>query len=203
MKNMMFRALALTALLPCLALCNDWDKGKIQGNPSAPVAIEIFASFDCPHCRVLHETMVPQMIRDLANTGKAVIVFREFPLSGFGHEHAREAANIATAAARIGKYNEVADALFKTQAIWSQNGKIWDSISGSLAAADIAKVKALSTDPGVMGEVERDSQAAVNSGINQTPTLMVISQKNGKRFPFVGVPTIYETFRDFILKDMN
>ena len=200
---MTFRALAVSALLPCLAFCADWDKGKTQGNPSAPVAIEIFSSFDCPHCRFLHEAMMPQMIRDLANSGKAVIIFREFPLTGFGHEHAREAANIATAAARIGKYNEVADALFKTQAVWAQNGKIWDSIGCALSPADLNKVKSLSTDPGVMAEVERDSQAAINSGINQTPTLMVISQKTGKRYPFVGVPPAYETFRDFILKDLN
>jgi protein-disulfide isomerase len=203
MKNMTFRALALTALLPCLAFCADWDPGKTQGNPKAPVAIEIYSSYDCPHCRFLHETMYPQMLRDLVNTGKAVLISREFPLTGFGHEHAREAAIIATAAARIGKYNEVSDALFKTQATWAQNGKIWDSLNGVLSAAELNKVKALATDSGVVGEVERDSQAAAMSGLNQTPTLIVISQKTGKRYPFVGVPASYDIFRDFILKDLN
>ena len=200
---MTFRVLALAALLPCLAVCNDWDKDKIQGNPSAPVAIEIYASFDCPHCRVLHETVVPQMIKDLVNTGKAVIVYREFPLTGPYHKYAREAANIATAAARIGKYKEVADALFKTQLAWYDSGKIWDSIGSTLPPPEMSKVKALSTDPGVLAEVERDYQAGASSGINQTPTMMVIAERSGKRWPFAGVPENYSFFRDFILKDIN
>jgi len=200
---MKFRALALALLVPSLAVCNDWDKNKIQGNPSAPVAIEIYASFDCPHCRVLHETVVPQMIQDLVNPGKAVIIYREFPLAGPYHKFAREAANIATAAARIGKYKEVSDALFKTQLAWYDSGKIWDSISSSLSPADLLKVKALSSDAGVLAEVERDYQAGASSGINQTPTMLVIAEKSGKRWPFAGVPENYPFFRDFILKDVN
>ena len=204
---MTLRALALSALLPCLALAvahgSEWDKDKILGNPSAPVAIEIWASFDCPHCALLHEKFLPQMIRDLANTGKAVIIFREFPLSGPEHVHAREAANIATAAARIGKYNQVSEALFKSQTTWAVNGKVWDAVAPVLSPAELAKVKSLSTDPGVVSEVERDYQSGMAAGINRTPTMMVISQKTGKRWPFGGMPEFYEPFRDFVLNDVK
>jgi protein-disulfide isomerase len=200
---MTFRALALTALLPCLAFCADWDKDKMLGNPSAPVAIEIYASFDCPHCRELHEVMLPMMVRDLVNAGKAVIIFREYPLPPPYHKFAREAANIATAAARIGKYKEVSETLFRTQAAWFESGKIWDSLAPTLSPADVNKIKTMSTEPSVTQEVDRDYQAGTASGINQTPTLIVISQRTGKRWPFIGVPPIYETFRDFVLQDVK
>src|SRR5436309_993223 len=43
-------ALALALLLPCLAAVPDIDKAKSMGSPDAPVVMEVFASFDCPHC---------------------------------------------------------------------------------------------------------------------------------------------------------
>jgi protein-disulfide isomerase len=199
---MSLRALALAALLPFLAVSADWDQNKIQGSCTS-VAIEIYSSFDCPHCKILHEGMLQQMIKDLVVPGKACIVSREFPLSGLGHEHAREAANLATAAARINKYSQVADALFKNQVAWATTGKVWDTVASALAPADQAKVKALATDPGVLGEVEHDYQQGVASGGGETPTLMVINMKNGRRYPFSGTPPSYELFRDFILKDLK
>ena len=143
------------------------------------------------------------MIHDLVNTGKAVIVFREFPLSGPYHKYAREAANIATAAARIGKYSRVSDTLFKTQQEWAETGKVWDWVAPVLSADDLAKVKSLSTEPDVLAEVERDYRAGASAGVNQTPTIMVISQRTGRRWPVSGIPPNYATFRDFVLKDVN
>ncbi len=195
-------ALALAGLLPCLAASPDWDKAKIQGSTSAPVAIEVFSSFDCPHCRVLHEGMMPQIIQDLVVTGKACVVSREFPLTGPYHKYAREAANLATAAARIGKYEVVASALFKNQQSWEESGKVWDTVAAVLTPAEQAKVKALASDPSVLAEVEKDYQQGAAAGINQTPTLMVIRQRDNKRYPFPGIPPGYEIFRDFILKDL-
>jgi protein-disulfide isomerase len=200
---MSFRVLALAALIPCLAISADWDKEKIQGSPTAPVAIEIYSSFDCPHCKILHEGMLLQMIKDLVAPGKACIISREFPLGPPYHKYAREAANLATAAARIGKYSQVADALFKNQQAWAESGKVWDVVASVLNPSEQAKVKSLSTDPGVLAEVEKDYQQGAMSGISETPTLMVINQKTGKRYPFGGIPTNYGFFKDFVLKDLQ
>lgn len=189
-------------MLPCLASAADWDKAKIQGSTAAPVAIEVFSSFDCPHCRVLHEGMMLRIIQDLVLTGKACVISREFPLAGPGHVHAREAANLATAAARIGRYEAVAGVLFKNQEAWAESGKVWETVAPALTPAEQAKVKALANSKDVLDEVERDYQQGAAAGINQTPTLMVIHQKDGKRYPFAGIPPSYEIFRDFIVKDL-
>jgi protein-disulfide isomerase len=199
---MRFRVLALAALLPCLAVSADWDKAKIQGSTAAPVVIEVYSSFDCPHCAVLHDGMMRKIIQDLVLTGKACVVSREFPLYGPYHKYAREAANLATAAARIAKYQAVADALFKNQQAWAESGKVWETVATALTPAEQAKVKALASDAGVIAEVETDYQKGVAAGINQTPTLLVIRLKDGKRYPFSGIPPNYEIFRDFIAKDL-
>jgi protein-disulfide isomerase len=199
---MRFRALALAALLPCLAVSADWDRAKIQGSTLAPVAIEVFASFDCIHCKILHEGMMLRIVQDLVLTGKACVVSREFPLFGPGHAYAREAANLATAAARVGKYQAVADALFKNQQAWEVSGKVWETVAAALTPAEQIKVKALANDPGVLAEVQKDYDQGAAMGINQTPTLMVIRQKDGRRYPFPGIQITYEMFRDFITKDL-
>jgi protein-disulfide isomerase len=199
---MNLRALALAVTLPCLAVAADWDKEKVQGSLSAPIVIEIYSSFDCPHCKVLHETWMPLILKDLVGTGKACVVSREFPLSGQFHKYSREASNLATAAARIGKYQQVAEALFRNQVAWAENGKVWEAVASALTPTEQAKVKALANDPGVLAEVQKDYDQGAAMGINQTPTLMVIRQKDGRRYPFPGIQITYEMFRDFITKDL-
>ena len=48
----------------------------------------------------------------------------EYPLNNPAHKYSREAPNYATAAARMGKYDAVADRLFLNQAAWSASGKV-------------------------------------------------------------------------------
>jgi protein-disulfide isomerase len=188
-------ALALLALFSCLAASPAVDKAKATGNPSAPIMIEVYSSFDCPHCKIMHDTVEPTLIQDYVMPGKVYLVKREFPLSGQGHQYAREAAIDATAAARIGKYEPVANALYKNQATWALDGKVWQTVASVLTAGDQAKIQALTKEPGVVSEVQQDYDSGMAGQITSTPTL-VISYK-GKRYPFSGVPN-YELFRKFL-----
>jgi protein-disulfide isomerase len=173
---------ALALLAPCLfGITPDIDKAKAEGNPEASIVMEVFASFDCPHCRDLHDQTIPLIVRDYVKTGKVYLVYREFPLSGQYHPFARDAANYAVAAGRVGKYVEVANALFKNQMTWAQNGKVWDTVAAALTPADQKKVQALVKDPGVISEVQREYDAGVASGINATPTVFV--NQGAKRYP--------------------
>jgi protein-disulfide isomerase len=166
-------AVALALVLPCLAGGPEFDKGKAVGVPTAPITIEIFSDFTCPHCKVFHEQIVPQLMRDYVDSGKLYLVDRAFVLNGPGHEHSREAFAYATAAARIGQYAKVADALYANQATWAINGNVAGVAAAALAPADRAKVQALLREPGVVAEIEREYQYGVAAGVNQTPTLML------------------------------
>jgi len=158
--------------------------------------MEVYSSFDCPHCRIMRDSFEPMVLRDYVMPGKVYLVKREFPLTGPGHQFAREAANYATAAARIGKYEPVADALFKNQAAWAQDGKVWQTVASVLTAAEQAKVQALSKEPGVLAEVQLDYEAGLAGAITSTPTIVITCK--GKKYPFNGIPPSYDLFRQFL-----
>src|SRR5262245_40445668 len=172
---------ALVALLPVWAAIPEPDKGKSYGKPDAPVMVEVFSAFTCPHCKAFHDQIVPLLMRDFVKTGKIYLVNRDFPLNGPGHMHGRPAHAYANAAARIGRYEQVAGALWADQANWSVTGKVWEPVAKALSPDDQKRVQSLFKDPGVNGEVEREVQEGVAAGVNSTPTLVVT--KGIRRIP--------------------
>ena len=166
-------ALALALILPCVAAGPDVDKGRTLGNPAAPLLFELYSDFMCPHCKVLHEQMLPAIILDYVKTGKAYLIYREFPLAIPAHVYSRPAAAFAVAAARVGKYREVSDALFRNQNMWAASGQVWDTVAAVLTPDERMQVHGLGNDPAVLAAVQRDVERAMKANVNQTPTLMV------------------------------
>jgi protein-disulfide isomerase len=174
-------AAVLMVLLPCLAAVPEVDKNRAVGSPTAPVRIELFSDFTCPHCKHFHEEMLPQLMKDYVIPGKVYLVDRAFPLTGQGHEHSREAFTYAVAAARIGKYPQVADALYAQQVTWALGGNVWAAVASALPSpADQKKVQALAKDPGVLAEIDAEYKEAADSGLNQTPTMVLTA--GGRRY---------------------
>ena len=171
-------------MLPSLAAAASFDAGKTLGGANSPIVLEVFSSFDCPHCRELHDDLLPLLVRDYVSSGKVCVVNREFPLAGPGHPYAREAALYATAAARIGKYPAVADALWKNQGTWVYTGQVWQTVATVLTEAEQKKVEALAKDPGVEAEVRYDIDQATKDGVDRTPSLFITA--NGRRFLLPG-----------------
>jgi protein-disulfide isomerase len=199
MRYMKLLALALTAAISCLAQMPELDKGKALGNPSAPITIEVFSDFTCPHCKHFHEEVLPTLMKDYVVKNRVYVVMRDFPLTGPGHQFSRQAATFATAAARIGKYQQVADALWANQTAsptsWVVTGQVWECVAAVLSPAEQAKVKVLANDPGVKAEVERELQEGVQTGVNSTPTLVV--NYGGKRYPMPSTVD-YSLLRQFL-----
>jgi len=174
--------LALLMFWPAMAAVNGVDPNRAEGNPSALVTIEVFSDFQCPACKDFHEHVLPQLRMDFVATGKVYLIYREFPLAM--HPHSREAANYAVAAAHIGLYQPVADALFRDQVIWTANGKVWDTVAKMLTPSQQKKVKAAADDPSVLGEILRDMSAGHTATIQSTPTLLV--SRDTRHFPLGG-----------------
>jgi protein-disulfide isomerase len=193
-------ALLVAALLPCLAAGPAVDKGRSMGDPAAPILFEIYSDFSCPACKHLHDFVLPTIIQDYVKTGKAFLVFREFPLDIPAHKYSRPAAAIAVAAARIGKYQTVSDALFRDQQAWGANGKVWDIVAGVLTAEERKRVQALANDPAVLADVQRDVDRGKQTPITQTPTLMVtykLRQQPWTQFADYG---LFRGYIDALLK---
>jgi protein-disulfide isomerase len=193
-------ALLVAALLPCLAAGPAVDKGRSMGDPAAPILFEIYSDFSCPACKHLHDFVLPTIIQDYVKTGKAFLVFREFPLDIPAHKYSRPAAAIAVAAARIGKYQTVSDALFRDQQAWGASGKVWDIVAGVLTAEERKRVQALANDPAVLADVQRDVDRGKQTPITQTPTLMVtykLRQQPWTQFADYG---LFRGYIDALLK---
>ena len=96
----------------------------------------------------------------------------------------RQAARYADAAATIGRYEEVATALFERQAWWSRSGNLDAELSRALSALDLAKVRKLAQDPRTDAAVQRDVDAGTKAGISQTPTLIITHRL--RAYPVTG-----------------
>jgi len=175
---------AVLLSLASLAAGPKFDTDKMIGGANAPITLEVFSSFDCPHCKIFNEEIAPRLMNDYVLRGKVCLVSREFPLpAAAGHPYSHDVAVYATAAARIGKYQQVADAMFKTQNSWALTGKWWEYMANVLTAEEQKKVQALAKDPGVLAEVREDLEQGERDGVNSTPTVVMTS--HGQR---TGLP---------------
>ena len=171
-----------------------------MGNPSAPMLFEIYSDFSCPACKNLHENVLPAIVADYVNTGKAYLVFREFPLNIPAHVYSRPAAALAVAAARIGKYQTVSDALFRSQQVWSVSGKVWETVAAVLTPEEQKKVQALAKDPAVLADVQRDVDRGTKAALNQTPTLMITYKLKQQPWAQFADYSLFRGYIDALLK---
>jgi protein-disulfide isomerase len=111
------------------------------------------------------------------------------------HAYAREAASYACAAERIGKHEQVSNALFRNQAVWSANGKVDETACRVLTDAEAKKVRALIKDPGVAAEIRQDLELGRKANVSQTPTMVVTHRL--KRYPLSGIQN-YDLLRRFL-----
>ena len=184
--------LLLTSLV-ALAANPPRSDPKAVGSPSAPITIEVFSDFQCPHCKTLDEQTLPQLIKDYVATGKVYLIHREFPLPG--HQYSRLAAAYATAAARLGKYGEVADRLFLHQAEWSVSGKVDETACRGLTAAEAQTVRSLVFDKTIAAEIDHDVEMGRRIGLQQTPTMLI---KHGSTsYPWPGAVN-FELLRSYL-----
>ena len=171
----------LAAMLPLSAATGGAPKGKAVGNPAAPILIEVYSDFECPACRQWHLQLLPLLMRDYVNAGKAYIVFHDIS----NHPHSNEATGYALAAASVGKYSDVADALYEHQTEWAANGKVWQTVAVALNPAEQKKVAALAKEPSVVAEVTAETDFG-RTKAQKTPTMIVINKM--KQYKFEGTP---------------
>jgi len=90
--------------------------GLTLGDPNAPATIEIFEDFQCPACQYFSEQVEPVIIQYLVETGKARLVFHNYPfIDGNGASNGGESdqsANASMCANEQGKFWEMKEILF-------------------------------------------------------------------------------------------
>jgi protein-disulfide isomerase len=149
---------------------------------------------------MLHEQILPRLVADYVSNGKAYLVFHEYTLTGAGHEHSKTASLYADAAAKVGKYQQVSDALFATQSSWAVSGKVWETVAPALTDAEKKRVQALFKEPAVAADVQQDLNSGMAAHVDRTPT-MIITHK-GKTTPWSWWEN-YALFRSLVDSELQ
>ena len=152
---------------------------------TAAVRIDLFSDFQCPACKALHEQTIKRLKEDYARQGKVRLVHHDFPLPQ--HTFARQAATLAAAADKLGKFDAVADVLFLQQDTWSKTGNVDAAVDSVLTPEERKKLRELAKDPAIAAGIERDVQLGEKSQVSSTPTMIITH--NGSPSPVVGVVT--------------
>jgi len=165
---------------------------KALGSKSAPITMEVFSDYQCPACGQFYVQTLRQVIDNYVSAGKVYLVHRDFPLPV--HKYAREAARWANAAAEIGKFERVEEALYTKRESWENTGNIEAIVGAMLAPAELKRAKALVHSGKLDATIEKDITLGGTFKVNQTPTSIIIYR--GQTYPIVGVVS-YPVLRQF------
>lgn len=87
---------------------------KVQGDENAPVTVVEYASMTCGFCASFHLKTYPHLKSEYIETGKARLIFREFPL-----DPVAAAASMLARCAPEEKYFDVVELMFEQQRSWA------------------------------------------------------------------------------------
>lgn len=144
---------------------------RVLGKAEAPVTIIEYASLTCPHCANFNNNTMPQVKKQLIETGRAKLIFREFPLNA----PAIKASMLARCAPED-KYYDILDVLFKNQERWMESDDIQKSLTqyGTLAGMDEDYIKAcLSNEELETAIVKNMQDAQAKYSVKATPTFIL------------------------------
>jgi protein-disulfide isomerase len=171
---------------------------KALGAKAAPITMEVFSDFQCPACRELYFQTVRPVIDNYVSAGKVYLIHRDMPLPM--HQHSREAARYANAAARVRKMEKVVVALFDKQANWAADGNIDGVVAATLTRAEMNQVRKLVRSGTLDAGIDKDAALGTQFRVTQTPTTIITHK--GVTYPVVGVVSysMLKTFLEQLLK---
>ncbi|GAB5506754.1 MAG: DsbA family protein [Rhizobiaceae bacterium] len=143
---------------------------KAIGEADAPVTIVEYASMTCPHCASFHEATLPAIKERYIDTGKARLIFREFPFDP------RADAAFMLARCSNDNYFPMVDVLFSQQRDWAT---VQDARSALLQISKLAgfsqeSFEACLTDQKLLDDVRAVRARGANDfKVESTPTFFI------------------------------
>jgi protein-disulfide isomerase len=148
--------------------------GEQRGSASAPVLVEEYGDFQCPHCADFQRTVGPTVDK-LVDSGKIRFVFH--PIAFIGPE-STAAASAATAAGDQGKFWPYLDQLFAQQG--PENSGTFSTGKLLAIGREVGLTDQRFTTAVRQGTYEnwiaQQTDEASRRGVNQTPTVLVDGQ---------------------------
>jgi len=138
------------------------------GNRSAPVALVVFADYECPYCARFHHGILGELKTKYIDTGTLLYVHKDFPLPM--HARALPAAIAARCAGAQGRYGAMQGRLYEAQ---TQLGEPLYAELARTVGLDLAEFDRCRADAGVRRAIARDVREGKQVGVTATPMLML------------------------------
>lgn len=147
---------------------------RTMGADEAPITIYEASDFQCPYCRVFWKETLPQIKQEYIETGKARIIFLNFPIPQL-HANAAAAHEFAMCAAAQDRFWPVHDLLYEHQAQWE---KLEQPQSFFMTLADSAHLDRDSVSTCLEKGAQRwlvrqEAQAIARTGVTSTPSFII------------------------------
>jgi protein-disulfide isomerase len=169
---------------PLTAAVGKTDDGFwYKGDPKAPVKIVEYADYECPACATLEQELLQADFDKLyVETGKVQFIYHELPLTSI-HPSAQLTAEVARCAGDQSQFWPVHNALFDTRPQWEGQANARELILNAVekAGASRSQIESCLEAGTHTAAVNASAKAAVDRGVNSTPTVYV----NDKQVNFV------------------
>lgn len=165
---------------------------RVLGDPDAPIEIVEYASLTCPHCATFHTEILPELKKNYIDTGKAKLVYRDFPF-----DQAGLMAAMMARCAPPSRYFQFIDVLFANQEKWTRDA---DPVAALMRIGKLGGISESDFRACISDEVLRDgllqSRITANKqyGVDSTPSFLINGEKR-----VVGAQP-YEVFDELLKK---
>ncbi len=170
-------------------------KDRVMGDPNAPIEIVEYSSLTCPHCRKFHVEILPELKKNYFDTGKAKLIFRDFPF-----DQAALMGAILARCAPPSRYFQFIDVLFQNQEKWSRDANPIMALAriGKLGGVSEADFKACAANKELVeGILQVRITANKEYNVKATPTFVI----NGNKIVVGSQP--YAVFDELLKKLSN
>ena len=179
------------------------DDDALLGDKDAKVTIVEFSDYQCPFCRKFWTDTYPLIKAEYIDTGKANLVFRDFPLASL-HPIAQKSAEAAECAREKGGdegYYKMHDKMFSEQNILDSGNPTGAVTKTAVYTNDDLKkwAKDLGYDIGscldsgkFASEVQKDTADAQKAGGQGTPYFIVNGQPLSGAQPFAAFKQVID-----------
>ena len=162
----------------------------ILGRADAPVTIVEYASLTCSHCARFHDQVLPKVKETYIETGKARLVYRDFPL-----DRLALAGSMLARCAGPERYFGFIDILFREQSNWSQSRQPMRALGrlARLGGMSQAGFDACLRDESVQRLVLDQRLAGARAyKIDSTPTLIIGGRRYDRGLSFAEMRAVIE-----------
>ena len=179
--SMRFVAVCFAVVLPLIVIANDSNNEQytdmIKGNTDTEFTIIEYASFTCPHCATFHEEVLPYIMKNFVDTGKATFIYREVYFDAPGLW-----AGLLARCVSPEKYFGIVDLLYSKQDKWASGSSEKEILNGLFSIGRQVGMKdkrindCLQNKKKSLKMIDAYLKNSKSDGVTSTPSLVINGQ---------------------------